>query len=64
MKGCKCKFVYHDEKEGAIILRCGVWTNIKGNSCNQILKWCYDCLDTFMEDSLKKSDMSVGEGVA
>lgn len=53
MKGCNCKFVYHDEEFGAIVLRCGNWTKMKGEANHQKLKWCYDCLDEFMEKYLK-----------
>lgn len=50
--GCNCKFVYHDEEYGSIVLRCGVWTKMKGSTNHQKLKWCYDCLDDFAEDAL------------
>jgi hypothetical protein len=55
-KGCNCKFVYHDEEYGAIVLRCGKWTEMKGEENHQKLKWCYDCLDQFVEDALVSGD--------
>jgi len=57
MKGCNRKFIYYDEEFGPIILRCGVWKSMKGRPLCQKLKWCYDCLDEFMEEQLiKKSE--------
>ena len=57
MKGCSKKFSYLDEKQGFLVLRCGVWTSINKINSHQILKYCYDCLDDDYEKELiRKSE--------
>ena len=55
-KGCGCKFVYHDEEYGSIVMRCGEWKEFSKISLHQKLKWCYDCLDKFAEDVIGGKD--------